>query len=168
MNCYVFEHPQYGKLRMVERRDGELYYYLEDVMRIFSKNGAKTFGIIANSEGEVVTFGFVLVPPKKGETYFFTERELGVVRKRQKNFRADKNFIDEQLLHDMQGELDPEGLLAKKWVNIYVPRVLASEAFVIGHEAKGVQECCEYGLLSPMDIRYTKYGLYINTEYLEI
>lgn len=66
MNCYVFEHPQYGKLRMVERRDGELYYYLEDVMRIFSKNGAKTFGIIANSEGEVVTFGFVLVPPKKG------------------------------------------------------------------------------------------------------
>ncbi len=45
MNCYVFEHPQYGKLRMVERRDGklrmverrdgELYYYLEDVMRIF-------------------------------------------------------------------------------------------------------------------------------------
>lgn len=168
MNCYLFRHPHFGKLRMVEK-DGEFFYYLLDVMKIFSKRGSETFQIIANSEGEVVEFYFMMAPPVKFVTNFFTDEELEYRRKRRtKNINTDKIFIDEQLLRDMETCKNDTERLAAKWINGYIKKVLSSDVSFIWHKAKGVVDCGDYGLLNPMDIRNTKYGLFINHDYFEI
>lgn len=49
-----FEHPQYGKLRVVVEED-RIYYDLFDVKKIFVKTAQQLYQVIADSEGELKT-----------------------------------------------------------------------------------------------------------------
>ena len=61
---YIFEHPQYGKLRVVVEED-RIYYDLFDVKKIFVKTAQQLFEVIADSEGELKNFNVVMKPAKK-------------------------------------------------------------------------------------------------------
>ena len=61
---YIFEHPQYGKLRVVVEED-RIYYDLFDVKKIFVKTAQQLFEVIADSEGELKNFNVVMKPDRK-------------------------------------------------------------------------------------------------------
>lgn len=61
---YIFEHPQYGTLRVVVEED-RIYYDLFDVKEIFLKKPLQLYQVIADSEGELKNFNVVMKPAKK-------------------------------------------------------------------------------------------------------
>lgn len=63
---YIFEHPQYGTLRVVVEED-RIYYDLFDVKEIFLKKPLQLYQVIANSEGELKNFNVVMKPAKKNQ-----------------------------------------------------------------------------------------------------
>ena len=52
-NAYVFFHPQYGGLRVVNN-DGGLFFCLEDLVAITDIGRDKLFPVLADTEGKVV------------------------------------------------------------------------------------------------------------------
>ena len=99
---YIFEHPQYGKLRVVVEED-RIYYDLFDVKRIFVKTAQQLFEVIADSEGELKNFNVVMKPMKKNQhNLFYSDDAMGVeAAGRKKNVAANFNFCDEKLVADM-------------------------------------------------------------------
>ena len=57
---YIFEHPQYGKLRVVVE-EGRIYYDLFDVKEIFLKKPLQLYQVIADSEGELKNFNVAMI-----------------------------------------------------------------------------------------------------------
>ena len=51
-NAYVFFHPQYGGLRVVNN-DGGLFFCLEDLVAITDIGRDKLFPVLADTEGKV-------------------------------------------------------------------------------------------------------------------
>ena len=52
-NAYVFFHPQYGGLRVVNNDEG-LFFCLEDLVAITDIGRDKLFPVLADTEGKVV------------------------------------------------------------------------------------------------------------------
>lgn len=62
-NAYVFYHPQYGGLRLVNI-DGGLFFCLEDLVAITDIGRDTLFPVLADTEGKVVEM-YVEVHTKK-------------------------------------------------------------------------------------------------------
>lgn len=75
---YIFEHPQYGTLRVVVE-EGRIYYDLFDVKEIFLKKPLQLYQVIADSEGELKNFNVVMKPAKKNQhNLFYSDDIMGV------------------------------------------------------------------------------------------
>ena len=114
---YIFEHPQYGKLRVVVEED-RIYFDLFDVKKIFVKTAQQLFEVIADSEGELKNFNVVMKPAKKNQhNLFYSDDIMGVeTAGRKKNVAADFNFCDETVVVDLMNAEYAKEELDAKWV----------------------------------------------------
>ena len=51
MKPYYFEHPQYGKMRVM-MVGGKIFFNMSDLQRVFDKTPKELFEIVADTEGE--------------------------------------------------------------------------------------------------------------------
>ena len=61
---YYFEHPQYGKMRVLTA-GGKTFFCMSDLQRVFDKTPEDLYQIVADSEGEVRNFHIVMEPKKE-------------------------------------------------------------------------------------------------------
>lgn len=150
---YIFEHPQYGKLRVVVEED-RIYYDLFDVKKIFVKTAQQLFEVIADSEGELKNFNVVMKPMKKNQhNPFYSDDVMGVeAAGRKKNVAADFNFCDEKLVADMVDAEYAKEKLAAKWVLGFVKKNLMDPTMSFIHEAQGVAMISDNTILEPINI----------------
>lgn len=64
MKPYYFEHPQYGKMRVM-MVGGKIFFNMSDLHRIFDKTPKELFEIVADTEGELRNFHIVMEPKRK-------------------------------------------------------------------------------------------------------
>lgn len=150
---YIFEHPQYGKLRVVVEED-RIYYDLFDVKKIFVKTAQQLFEVIADSEGELKNFNVVMKPMKKNQhNLFYSDDVMGVeAAHRKKNVAANFNFCDEKLVADMVDAEYAKEKLAAKWVLGFVKKNLMDPTMSFIHEAQGVAMISDNTILEPINI----------------
>ena len=150
---YIFEHPQYGTLRVVVE-EGRIYYDLFDVKEIFLKKPLQLYQVIANSEGELKNFNVVMKPAKKNQhNLFYSDDIMGVeAANRKKNVAADFNFCDEKVVADMVDAEDAKEKLAAKWVLGYVKKSLNDPMMSVVHAAQGVAMISDNTILEPISI----------------
>ena len=150
---YIFEHPQYGKLRVVVEED-RIYYDLFDVKKIFVKTAQQLYQVIADSEGELKNFNVVMKPAKKNQhNLFYIDDIMGVeAANRKKNVAADFNFCDEKVVADMVDAEDAKEKLAAKWVLGYVKKSLNDPMMSVVHAAQGVAMISDNTILKPINI----------------
>ena len=166
---YIFEHPQYGKLRVVVEED-RIYYDLFDVKKIFVKTAQQLFEVIADSEGELKNFNVVMKPAKKNQyNLFYSDDIMGVeTANRKKNVAADFNFCDEKVVADMVDAEDTKEKLAAKWVLGYVKKSLNDPMMSVVHAAQGVAMISDNTILEPISIYMDVAGrLTINDQIFE-
>ena len=150
---YIFEHPQYGKLRVVVEED-RIYYDLFDVKTIFLKGAQQLYQVIADSEGELKNFNVVMKPAKKNQhNLFYSDEVMGVeAAHRKKNVAANFNFCDEKLVADMVDAECATEKLAAKWVLGFVKKNLKDPTMSFIHEAQGVAMISDNTILEPINI----------------
>lgn len=150
---YIFEHPQYGTLRVVVE-EGRIYYDLFDVKKIFVKTAQQLYKTIADSEGELKNFNVVMKPAKKNQhNLFYSDDIMGVeAANRKKNVAADFNFCDEKVVADMVDAEDAKEKLAAKWVLGYVKKSLNDPMMSVVHAAQGVAMISDNTILEPINI----------------
>lgn len=150
---YIFEHPQYGKLRVVVEED-RIYFDLFDVKEIFLKKPLQLYQVIADSEGELKNFNVVMKPAKKNlHNLFYSDDIMGVeAAGRKKNVAADFNFCDEKVVADLMDAECATEKLAAKWVLGFVKKNLKDPAMSFIHEAKGVAMISDNTILEPINI----------------
>lgn len=150
---YIFEHPQYGKLRVVVEED-RIYFDLFDVKKIFVKTAQQLYETIADSEGELKNFNVVMKPAKKNQhNLFYSDDIMGVeAAGRKKNVAADFNFCDETVVADMVDAEDAKEKLAAKWVLGYVKKSLNDPMMSVVHAAQGVAMISDNTILEPINI----------------
>lgn len=150
---YIFEHPQYGKLRVVVEED-KIYYDLFDVKKIFVKTALQLFEVIADSEGELKNFNVVMKPAKKNlHNLFYSDEVMGVeAAHRKKNVAADFNFCDEKLVVDLMDAEYAKEKLAAKWVLGFVKKNLMDPTMSFIHAAQGVAMISDNTILEPISI----------------
>ena len=150
---YIFEHPQYGKLRVVVEED-RIYYDLFDVKTIFLKGAQQLYQVIADSEGELKNFNVVMKPAKKNQhNLFYSDEVMGVeAAGRKKNVAANFNFCDEMLVADMVDAECATEKLAAKWVLGFVKKNLKDPTMSFIHEAQGVAMISDNTILEPINI----------------
>lgn len=150
---YIFEHPQYGKLRVVVEED-RIYFDLFDVKEIFLKKPLQLYQVIADSEGELKNFNVVMKPAKKNlHNLFYSDDIMGVeAANRKKNVAADFNFCDEKVVADMVDAEDAKEKLAAKWMLGFVKKNLKDPTMSFIHEAQGVAMISDNTILEPINI----------------
>ena len=150
---YIFEHPQYGTLRVVVE-EGRIYYDLFDVKEIFLKKPLQLYQVIADSEGELKNFNVVMKPAKKNlHNLFYSDDIMGVeAANRKKNVAADFNFCDEKVVADLMDAEYAKEKLAAKWVLGFVKKNLKDPTMSFIHEAQGVAMISDNTILEPINI----------------
>lgn len=167
--AYVFYHPQYGGLRVVNNEEG-LFFCLEDLVAITDIGRDTLFPVLADTEGQVVDM-FVEVETKKVPKDFLPRLFFGeffgnadkVERKGRLAWRS-MAFVDSLVVRDMTigCSKDPERKLFYKWIKDFIQPVLKEEECSWRYECVMMKRVCYYPLDNPMDIRYAADGLYIN------
>lgn len=167
--AYVFYHPQYGGLRVVNNEEG-LFFCLEDLVAITDIGRDTLFPVLADTEGKVVEM-CVEVQTKKvpkdfqprlffGEFFGNTDK---VKRKGRIAWRC-MIFVDSQVVRDMTigCSKDPERKLFYKWVKDFILPLLEDGGYSWRYECVMMKRICYDPLEKPIDIRYAADGLYIN------
>lgn len=164
---YIFEHPQYGKLRVVVEED-RIYYDLFDVKKIFVKTAQQLYQVIADSEGELKNFNVVMKPAKKNQhNLFYSDEVMGVeAAGRKKNVAANFNFCDEKLVADMVDAECATEKLAAKWVLGYVKKCVNDPVMSMTHAAQGVVMISDNTILEPINIYMDVTGMLIINDQL--
>ena len=167
--AYVFYHPQYGGLRVVNNDEG-VFFCLEDLVAITSIGRDTLFPVLADTEGKVVEI-YVEVETKKvpkdfTPRLFFSEffgNADKVIRKSKIAWR-DMIFVDSQVVRDMTigCSKDPERKLFYKWVKDFIKPVMKDEDRCWRYECVMMKSIYYDPLKKPIDIRYAADGLYIN------
>ena len=167
--AYVFYHPQYGGLRVVNNEEG-LFFCIEDLVAITAIGRDTLFPVLADTEGKVVEM-YVEVENKKvpkdfQPRLFFGEFFGNADKVERKGRLAWRNmiFVDSQVVRDMTigCSEDPECKLFYKWIKDFIKPVLEDEECCWCHECVMMKKVSYYSLDKPIDIRYTADGLYIN------
>lgn len=168
-NAYVFYHPQYGGLRVVNNEEG-LFFCIEDLVAITDIGRDKLFPVLADTEGKVVEIYVESetkkVPKAFKQRLFFGEFFGNADKVKQKCGIAWRSmiFVDSQVVRDMTVGCsnDPERKLFYKWVKDFIQPVMEDEDRCWHYECVMMKRVCYYPLEKPMDIRYAADGLYIN------
>lgn len=168
-NAYVFFHPQYGGLRVVNN-DGELFFCIEDLVAITDIGRDTLFPVLADTEGKVVEIYLEQetkkVPKDFTHRLFFGEF-FGNADKVKRNCRMawrDMIFVDSQVVRDMTigCSKDPERKLFYKWVKDFIQPVMKDEDSCWRYECVMMKSIWYDPLKKPINIRYDVDGLYIN------
>ena len=167
--AYVFYHPQYGGLRVVNNDEG-LFFCIEDLVVITDIGRDKLFPVLADTEGKVVKMCVEAetkkVPKKFTHRLFFGEFFGNADKVEQKSRIAWRSmiFVDSQVVRDMTigCSKDPERKLFYKWVKDFIQPVMENEDRLWHYECVMTKRVCYPLLEKPMDIRYAADGLYIN------
>ena len=164
---YIFEHPQYGKLRVVVE-ENRIYYGLFDVKKIFVKTAQQLYQVIADSEGELKNFNVVMKPAKKNQhNLFYSDEVMGVeAAGRKKNVAANFNFCDEMLVADMVDAECATEKLSAKWVLGYVKKCVNDPVMSMTHAAQGVVMISDNTILEPINIYMDVTGMLIINDQL--
>ena len=105
-NAYVFYHPQYGGLRVVNNEEG-LFFCIEDLVAITDIGRDKLFPVLADTEGKVVKMCVEAetkkVPKAFKQRLFFGEFFGNADKVKQKSRIAWRSmiFVDSQVVRDM-------------------------------------------------------------------
>ena len=167
--AYVFYHPQYGGLRVVNNDEG-LFFCIEDLVAITDIGRDKLFPVLADTEGKVVEI-YVETQTKKvpkdfTHRLFFGEffGNADKVERKSKIAWRSMIFVDSQVVRDMTigCSKDPERKLFYKWVKDFIQPVMENEDRLWHYECVMTKKVCYPLLEKPMDIRYAADGLYIN------
>ena len=167
--AYVFYHPQYGGLRVVNNDEG-LFFCIEDLVAITDIGRDKLFPVLADTEGKVVEI-YVETQTKKvpkdfTHRLFFGEffGNADKVKRNSKTAWRCMTFVDSQVVRDMTigCSKDPERKLFYKWVKDFIQPVIEDKESRWCHECVMMKRICYDPLKKPMDIRYAADGLYIN------
>lgn len=167
--AYVFYHPQYGGLRVVNNDEG-LFFCIEDLVAITDIGRDKLFPVLADTEGKVVEI-YVETQTKKVPKDFTHRLFFGeffgnadkVVQKSRIAWRS-MTFVDSQVVRDMTigCSKDPERKLFYKWVKDFIQPVIEDKESRWRHECVMMKRVSYDPLDKPIDIRYAADGLYIN------
>ena len=168
-NAYVFFHPQYGGLRVVNSDEG-LFFCLEDVVAITDIGRDSLFPVLADTEGKVVEMCVEVqtksVPKDFKQRLFFGEffGNADKVKRRGKIAWRCMIFVDSQMVRDMTigCSKDPERKLFYKWVKDFIQPVIEDKESRWRHECVMMKRVSYDPLDKPIDIRYAADGLYIN------
>lgn len=168
-NAYVFYHPQYGGLRVVNNEEG-LFFCIEDLVAITDISRDKLFPVLADTEGKVVEMCVEAetkkVPKAFKQRLFFGEFFGNDDKVKQKSKIAWRSmiFVDSLVVRDMTVgcSKDFECKLFYKWVKDFIQPVIENEGRCWHYECVMMKRVCYDPLKKPMDIRYAADGLYIN------
>ena len=154
-NAYVFYHPQYGGLRVVNNEEG-LFFCIEDLVAITDIGRDKLFPVLADTEGKVVKM-CVEAENKKVPKAFKVNRNSKLAWR-------SMIFVDSQVVRDMTigCSKDPECKLFYKWIKDFIQPVMEDEDRCWCYECVMMKRVCYDPLDKPIDIRYAADGLYIN------
>ena len=167
--AYVFYHPQYGGLRVVNNDEG-LFFCIEDLVAITDIGRDKLFPVLADTEGKVVEMCVEAetkkVPKKYKQRLFFGEffGNADKVERKSKIAWRSMIFVDSQVVRDMTigCSNDPERKLFYKWVKDFIQPVMEDKESRWCHECVMMKRVSYDPLDKPIDIRYATDGLYIN------
>ena len=167
--AYVFYHPQYGGLRVVNNEEG-LFFCIEDLVAITDIGRDKLFPVLADTEGKVVEMCVEAetkkVPKKYKQRLFFGEffGNADKVERKSKIAWRSMIFVDSQVVRDMTigCSNDPERKLFYKWVKDFIQPVMEDKESRWCHECVMMKRVSYDPLDKPIDIRYATDGLYIN------
>ena len=161
---YYFEHPQYGKMRVLTA-GGKLFFYMSDLQRVFDKTPKDLYQIVADSEGEVRNFNIVMEPKKEVEfRTFFLDLEMMTSNRRKKNVAVDYNFCDEVMVTDMVNPQKRGDKLIAKWLLGFIKDSLNNKMFVHCYCASGVFLLSDNSEVTPIDVRFNGRILTINDQ----
>ena len=168
--AYVFHHPQYGGLRVVEYDHGVFFFSLDDLVAITDVGRDQLFLALANTEGKVIEVHVeesMKKLPKKFEQRIFFAEEFGDGEKVEISHRKatrDMIFVDPQVVRDMTVGCsnDPERKLFYKWVKDFIQPVMEDDDLEWHYTCVLVEKVLYDPLTKPTDIRYAADGLYIN------
>ena len=167
--AYVFYHPQYGGLRVVNNDEG-LFFCIEDLVAITDIGRDKLFPVLADTEGKVVEMCVEVETKKVPKDYkprlFFAEffGNADMVKRNSKTAWRCMTFVDSQVVRDMTigCSKDPERKLFYKWVKDFIQPVIEDKESRWCHECVMMKRVSYDPLDKPIDIRYATDGLYIN------
>lgn len=167
--AYVFYHPQYGGLRVVNNEEG-LFFCIEDLVAITDIGRDKLFPVLADTEGKVVEMCVEAenkkVPKDFKPRLFFGEffGNADKVKRNSKTAWRCMTFVDSLVVRDMTigCSKDPERKLFYKWVKDFIQPVIEDKESRWCHECVMMKRVSYDPLKKPMDIRYAADGLYIN------
>ena len=167
--AYVFYHPQYGGLRVVNNEEG-LFFCIEDLVAMTDIGRDKLFPVLADTEGKVVKMCVETetkkVPKAFKQRLFFGEFFGNADKVERKSRIAWRSmiFVDSQVVRDMTvgSSKDPERKLFYKWVKDFIQPVMEDKHRCWRYECVMMKRVCYDPLENPMDIRYAADGLYIN------
>ena len=167
--AYVFYHPQYGGLRVVNNDEG-LFFCIEDLVAITDIGRDKLFPVLADTEGKVVKMCVEAetkkVPKKFTHRLFFGEFFGNADKVEQKSRIAWRSmiFVDSQVVRAMTigCSNDPELKLFYKWVKDFIQPVMEDKDCWWRYECLMMNSIYYDPLIKPIDIRYAADGLYIN------
>ena len=164
MKPYFFEHPQYGKMRVIVVGD-KIFFNMSDLQRVFGKTPKELFEIVADSEGELRNFEIVM-EPKKVEDWktFFLDKEMMTSNRRKKNVSVDYNFCDEVMVTDMVNPQKHGDKLIVKWLLGFVKGRLNCKKFIHCYCADGVFLLSDNSDFMPADVRFNGRVLKINDQ----
>ena len=164
MKPYYFEHPQYGKMRVLEA-GGKLFFNMSDLQRVFGKTPENLYQIVADSEGEVRNFNIIMAPKTATDLRsFFRDAEMMVSCHRKKNVSVDYNFCDEVMVTDMVNPQKCGDKLVAKWLLGFIKCCLEDKTYVHCYAADGVFLLSDNTEFTPIDVRFNGRILKINDQ----
>ena len=164
MKPYYFEHPQYGKMRVM-MVGGKIFFNMSDLQRVFDKTPKELFEIVADTEGELRNFHIVMEPKKEVEfRTFFLDMEMMTSSRRKKNVAVDYNFCDEVMVVDMVNPQKRGDKLIAKWLLGFIKNSLNNKMFVYCYCADGVFLLSDNSEVIPIDVRFNGRVLTINDQ----
>lgn len=160
---YLFRHPQYGVLRVINTPCG-VFYSLEDIMRHYKKSGREVFEAIADSTGMVISCTVKEVAHSKVVIPFLFHEELGEHTDLKNNTPWERRemFIDMQLVKDLETTLTPEAKLVYRWVHHFVEFIMKLPLCSERYACDGKLKITFSPFGSPMSVIYGEKGLIVN------
>lgn len=164
MKAYFFEHPQYGRMRVIVVGD-KIFFNMSDLQRVFNKTPMELFEIVADSEGELRNFHIVMEPKKEGDwKTFFLDMEMMTSKRRKRNVAVNYNFCDEVMVADMVNPQKHGDKLIVKWLLGFIKDRLNCKMYVHCYRADGVYLLSDDSEIIPADVRFNGRVLKINDQ----
>lgn len=168
--AYYFEHPCYGRLRVINTADG-IFFSLEDIIHITDISSLPLFDVLADTDGRVVEFSVMEHIGKEVEKSFLyvdldRDKDFKPIAKKGSKVSHQLIFVDRQMMEGMKKDNNPDLKLFFKWVDDFILPVMRNPQCSCDHVCQGVQYAMYSFYLHPIAIDYRHDGLYINNHFI--